>query len=199
MEIKSATLQSALATMLCVVLPNLQKETNLHSLLFDPKQYNYETNSTRNENFNSKITNQNIYYYMGDEFVSYCNTYRNILKYYDFEMDDNDTVLENMSIIRNYKDYDSVFKYITSEVDNRMIVSLINILSLYNHRNILGCEENFIISQLLSDNNIIQDRALRTVNLWNNKNMILKLQNITMKNRFLQARLDKIINRVKDC
>lgn len=102
--------------------------------------------------------------------------------------------IELFKSVRNDKNYKSFIQSL--ENSDELKLSVIVLLSFVKFNDTFDFERNFIVEQLFSSDLQYQENALITISLWNNKELLLRIRDAKIENRFLQKRLDKIIARL---
>lgn len=95
--------------------------------------------------------------------------------------------------MRNNKNYKQIFNKLTKYSD-RIRQSIINLLSIIPYDNIQSYEESFVIDELCSKSVIIEECALNTISMWDDKRLFQSISDVQLKNQFLQKRLERLIS-----
>jgi hypothetical protein len=99
--------------------------------------------------------------------------------------------IENIRCLDNYSDF--LVTLSNSEQDN-IIKSMVMFLSNLDFKFINGFEEKFIVEILSKDNLVLQEFALNTLLVWNNISNIRLIENIKIKNFYLNNDLQEFVS-----
>ena len=87
--------------------------------------------------------------------------------------------------------------YSTYNISIKTKLSILNLLSQLEFKDILLSEQSLVIMSLYSENLQLQECALNLISVWNDKNVIEQIADLQIKNIFLQDRLERIKHRFK--
>lgn len=99
--------------------------------------------------------------------------------------------------IRNLENYESNFIRFIQQLTFKGKLILAYELSQLSYNSIFGCEEEYILQLMRSDDLEMQEFALNAVANWDNRVLISKLTDLKIKNVFLQKELDELIEEIR--
>lgn len=190
----SLLLSSSLTTTTSLQISALKtRDTDSNSYIYSHQEYEDEyvifSHNGNNNNITSVMTSMEI-------LIN--NTTKNLQTLIDsdsFEIGEEASSFQFFASLRNL-DY---YVQVTNDLLHKGLkyqLAILNILSLLKADEVSSFERNIVFEAMHSEQLILQEYALNTISIWNDKNLILALKDIKIKNYFLQERLNIIISTV---
>lgn len=109
------------------------------------------------------------------------------------EMGEDPSYIDFFLQTRQKNEYEKIFSQLEAHGTHQTNLAILNILSGISYYEATPWEKNFVISQMKSGISKLQEYALNTLSLWNDKTLMLEISNFEIRNPFLLKKYKKML------
>lgn len=101
--------------------------------------------------------------------------------------------MSTLNILRGLDNYEPVFSYIVSRLSKPGKIKLLYELAQIDFDKVFDFEQKFVDTCIKTQDLDIQEFALNTLEVWDNKSLIKQIGPVTIANTFLQRQYDNLL------